>query len=234
MDSTTEATLKPVPLLLVDSRESRSEVPAWLAKLGYATQSTELQVGDYHAPGYVLVERKSAVDFVTSLMDSRLLGQAEMLASHDDRAVMIIEGGLDKVRSAMQPEAVAGALSALTMYYGLTVLPTTGPEQTARVLGRLLIHRVNGLGYDIATRVAKPKVDGAISQYLVEGMPGVGPQVARRLLEHFGSAAAVFAASSVELQGVKGVGAKMADAMLQALHHKPSAFRDTKGPAPGQ
>lgn len=225
--------LPPLPTLLVDSRESRCEVPIWLRKLGYATESAELAVGDYHAPGLVIIERKAAGDFVSSLLDSRLFGQAELLAAHDDRAVMIIEGTLDRVRSDIQPEALAGALSALSMYYRLSVLPTTGPEQTARVIGRLMLHRSTGLGYEINLRTAKPKVDGAVSQYLVEGLPGIGPAMARKLLAHFGSAAAVFGASSAQLQAVKGVGAKMADALQRALHHRPTWFRDTKGPAPG-
>ncbi|MBK6616616.1 helix-hairpin-helix domain-containing protein [Ottowia sp.] len=56
--------------------------------------------------------------------------------------------------------------------------------------------------------------------------------MARRLIGEFGSAAAVFAASSAELQKVKGIGAKLAGDITVALHHRPTAFRDTKGPAP--
>ena len=178
------------------------------------------------------MERKVNTDFILSLMDQRLFGQAELMACHEDRAVMIIEGALTGMRSKVEPEALAGALSALVMYYGLHILPTTGPEQTARVIGRLLRNRAQGLGYDISSRPTKPKVDGAMSQFLLEGLPGIGPQMARRLLMHFGSAAAVFTATTKELQGVKGVGAKMADAITAALHHKPTAFRDTKNPAP--
>ena len=223
-----------LPTLLVDSRESRSDVPTWLTRLGYATESTELQVGDYHAPGLILVERKVASDFVLSLMDGRLFGQAELLANHEDLSLLIIEGRLDTVRSAVEPEAIAGALSALAMYYDLKVLTTVGPEMTARVIGRVVMNRTNGLGYDIGSRVLKPKLDGAMSEYLLQGLPGIGPQMARRLLGVFGSAAAVFAASETQLQTVKGLGAKMAAQIVSALHHKPTNFRDTKGPAPGR
>lgn len=223
-----------LPTLLVDSRESRSEVPSWLIRLGIATASTELQVGDYHAPGHVIIERKVNSDFMLSLMDGRLFGQAELLANHDDRAIIVIEGSLADVRSEIAPEAIAGALSALAMYFGLSVLPTVNAEQTARVIGRLLAHRVTGLGYDIPMRVAKPKVDGALSQYLLEGLPGIGPGIAQRLLQHFGSAHAVFNASEAELQGMKGIGKKTAEGILRALHHRPTAMRSTKGPAPSK
>jgi ERCC4-type nuclease len=43
--------------------------------------------------------------------------------------------------------------------------------------------------------------------YLVGGLPGIGPQLAARLLSHFGSAAAVMAASADQLRLVAGIGA---------------------------
>jgi len=226
--------LLPLPNLIVDSRESRSDVPRWLTKLGYETSTAELQVGDYHAPGLVIVERKTSTDFVLSMMDGRLFGQAEMLANHDDLAIMVVEGVLEAGRSVLDPDALPAALAALTGYYGLNVVGTSGPEMTARFIGRKMRQMVNGLGYHIGSSTGKPKIDGAMSQFLLEGLPGVGPQMARHFLAHFGSAAAVFAASVEELQRVKGVGAKTALAIFNAVHHKPTAFRDTKGPSPGR
>lgn len=67
----------------VDSRESRSDVPRWLSRLGYTTTTAELAMGDYAIGEKVLVERKAANDLALSIMDGRLFGQAELLASAD-------------------------------------------------------------------------------------------------------------------------------------------------------
>lgn len=218
----------------VDSRESRSDVPRWLSRLGYTTTTAELAMGDYAIGKKVLVERKAANDLALSIMDGRLFGQAELLASADAKmACVVIEGSLGELYSAIDPEAVAGALSTLTLYYGLPVIPTPSAEHTARLLGRLARHATEGLGYEIALRAGKPKTDGGRAQYLVEGLPGVGAETARKLILHFGSAAAVFAAGESDLCAVKGIGAKTARGILDALHARPTAFRSTKGAALG-
>ncbi|HEY0947463.1 MAG TPA: ERCC4 domain-containing protein [Opitutaceae bacterium] len=221
--------------ICVDSRESRSDVPRWLARLGYAITTAELAVGDYAIADKLLVERKAANDLALSIMDGRLFGQAELLASADAKmACVVIEGSLGELYSSIDPEAVAGALSTLTLYYGLPVIPTPSPEHTARLIGRLARHVTEGLGYEIALRAAKPKTDGGRAQYLVEGLPGVGAETARKLILHFGSAAAVFAAGEAELCAVRGIGAKTARGILDALHARPTAFRSTKGAALGE
>lgn len=218
--------------IIVDSRESRSDVPRWLDRLGYTTTTVELAVGDYAIADKVLVERKAANDLALSILDGRLFGQAELLASANAKVpCIVIEGSLADLYSAIDPEAVAGALSTLTLYYGLSVIPTPSGEHTARLIGRLARHTTEGLGYEIALRAAKPKTDGGRAQFLVEGLPGVGAETARKLILHFGSAAAVFAATEADLCAVRGIGAKTARGILDALHARPTAFRSTKGAA---
>jgi len=49
-----------------------------------------------------------------------------------------------------------------------------------------------------------------MQEFVVAGLPGVNTVLARRLLEHFGSVAGVFAASAEELMQVQGIGEKTA------------------------
>lgn len=56
----------------------------------------------------------------------------------------------------------------------MPVLVVPGPEQTARLLARMVRHATEGLGYEIPLRAKKQRPDGAMAQYLVEGLPGVG------------------------------------------------------------
>lgn len=69
-----------------------------------------------------------------------------------------------------------------------------------------------------------------MSQYLVEGLPGVGPETARKLISHFGSARDVFAASVTELRACKGIGPMTAEGITAALDLVPTSFRVTKLP----
>lgn len=64
---------------------------------------------------------------------------------------------------------------------------------------------------------AAPQEDSTLlAELALTLVPGVGPLTYQRLIERFGSAAAVLAARSSELKEVEGVGAKVCSAILQA------------------
>jgi ERCC4-type nuclease len=215
--------------IVVDSRETNSRIPAHLRDLGVDFVMQEMPAGDYRV-GAFLIERKSIADLATSILDARLFAQAEAIALAAERPALLIEGNIQDLPNDMHPDSLPGAISALSVFWGLSVFTAPNQMGTARLLARLHHHQVNGLGYEVATRVAKPKdsPDGALAQYLVCGLPGVGPEVARKLIAHFGSARAVFAASAAELVQCKGIGPKTAAAIVASLDQMPTSFRSTK------
>ena len=211
-----KAAAKPVSIT-VDSRESRSGIPNKLSAIpGVCVEQVELVSGDYIiAPG-VAVERKSATDFVVSIMEGRLFDQLARLLIEYDRAIILVEGQLYETRSAITPEAIDGALSYISLLSGASLITSPSLARTPFLLHRMAGHMQHGLGYSIPLRASKPK-GPAIGQYLLEGLPGVGPTLAQTLLAHFGTPRAVFAADREALLRVKGVGPKSADAILSAL-----------------
>lgn len=204
--------------IIADSREHRSGLIPELTRLGAIVQVEELEAGDYVLAEGLAVERKEANDFVSSIMDRRLFAQVPLLKATYARPFIIVEGDLSSVRSAIEPAALAGALSYLSVLEGITVLHTAGAEQTALQLITMARHAIEGLGYEIALRGSKPKDRRSQAQYLVEGLPGIGPAAAKKLLAHFGSPAKVLSASPEELTQVKGIGAKMAATVHEVLH----------------
>lgn len=208
--------IKPVTIT-VDSRESRSGIPNKLGTIpGVTVDQVELIAGDYLVAPGVAVERKSATDFITSVIEGRLFDQmARMLIEHD-RAIVLVEGSLYDTRSAIGPEAIDGALSYISLLSGASLMVSPSLARTPYLLHRMALHLQHGLGYTVPLRAGKPK-GPAISQYLLEGLPGVGPSLALSLLAHFGNPRAVFSASREALLQVKGVGPKSADAILSAL-----------------
>jgi len=127
---------------------------------------------------------------------------------------------------------MAGAISALLMFYDISVAPSPSIENTARLIGRMARHSIHRLGYEIPLRRAKPKFDGGVAIYLLEGLPSVGPEMARRLITHFGKPAKVFAASGADLPKLKGVGPKTVDSIQTALHTVRTGLRSTKSAPP--
>jgi Fanconi anemia group M protein len=78
-------------------------------------------------------------------------------------------------------------------------------------------HLQKGLGYEISLRSGKPKSLSLQRQFLLEGLPGVGPVAAQRILAHFDNPLSVFSATEQELRAVKGVGPKMAANIRKVL-----------------
>ena len=219
--------------LYVDSHEKRSAIAARLVDQGYAVKIRTLAVGDYALPGRFVIERKEANDFASSIMSGHLFGQAECLAAHPDPSFIILEGGLDEIYSGIDAEAIAGAISTLLLFYGIPVAPSPSADATARLIGRMIKHATQGLGYEIPLRRNKPTFDGGLALYLVEGLPGVGPEMARKLMNHFGAPINIFTAGANALRAVRGVGPKTIAAIQGALHTRPTGFRTTKGPPNG-
>jgi ERCC4-type nuclease len=57
-----------------------------------------------------------------------------------------------------------------------------------------------------------------VAEDVLACLPGISTVGARRLLAHFGSLAAVFAAGETELQGVPGIGPVRAAALARLFH----------------
>lgn len=215
-NSAAEAGPKPVTIV-ADSRETRSGIAMKLARIpGVTLQQSELASGDYLLGNGVAVERKEATDFVQSLMEQRLFEQLARMAIEHERVVVLIEGDIYDTRSAIAPESLDGALSYIALLSGASLIYSPSVSRTPHLLHRMAMHIQWGLGYTVPLRSVKPKGPAA-AQFLLEGLPTVGPKSAQTLLEHFGSPRAVFSASREELLSVRGIGQKSADAILTAL-----------------
>lgn len=205
--------------IIVDSRESRSNMTALLENLGITVEQQELEFGDYILAEGLAVERKTATDFILSIMDKRIMSQAPLLKQTYARPFIIVEGDLFNTRSGIEPAALMGAISWLTVLVGIQVIHTRDASHTAMLMATMQRQATEGLGYEVALRGGKPKDRSIQACYLVEGLPGIGATSARKLLEHFGSPSAVFNATPEDLRKCPGVGPKTIAAIHDVLHH---------------
>ena len=81
----------------------------------------------------------------------------------------------------------------------------------------MALHVTHGLGYEIPLRVAKPKDVKTARQYLVEGLPGIGPSGAKALLASLKTPRAIFTATESELCAIKGIGPKTVSRISEIL-----------------
>ncbi len=209
--------------LVVDYRERRSGIPAMLADFGLIVEERELAVGDYViVAGQIGVERKAPRDLALSIQQRRLFEQAEQLKAAFATPILVVEGPSLYAYTKMSPNALRGALARIMIHPGVNFLRTDNKEDTAAYLLYLARHAA-GLGVDpLDSPYKRPaRSQDEESLRLVMALPGIGVEGARRLLAHFGSAAAIFAARETDLCAVAGIGPLRAQRIRAALLHGP-------------
>lgn len=203
--------------LVMDPREATSSTARGLLARGIRVKTSPLHTGDYAVSDHILVERKTAADFLASLKDGRLFEQLPRLA-RSPTGILLIEGDPYRVASGVSPSALSGALAAAAADHHVSIVPVPDAEVAADFLVSLA-RREHREGRTAATRLGPiPRAPEAQLRFILEGVPGVGPVLARRLLERYGSIAAVVNASESELQDVEGVGVETARGLHEAFH----------------
>ncbi|MCK9442493.1 MAG: DEAD/DEAH box helicase [Methanothrix sp.] len=202
--------------IFVDFRER--EMAKLLESLGLEVTVKNLGVGDYVVSDRVAIERKTAQDFVASIIDPQrnLFRQIADLARTYDRPVLILEGR-DLYTTQMSAGSIRGAMISVAVDYGVPIIPTEDRDETAAVIA-LLARREMREGHE-------PKVHGHKTartlkeqqEYLISAISSVGPTVAKNLLKHFGSVEKIMTATLEELQEVELVGPKIAQRIRELV-----------------
>lgn len=204
--------------LLVDHSERSAPLLALARQSGvFDVQLTRLEAGDYLVEGGVLVERKTYADFAASVADGRLFPQAARLARSPHRPVVLIEGSPAPSMPDVHPNALKGASLSLAVMWRLPVLHSSDPEDSLQML-RCLAHQARRSTQSVLRRYdRKPKRLSSRRLYMLQGLPGVGPALAYRLLLQLGSVERVVTADEATLMQVRGLGAKKASRIREIV-----------------
>ena len=198
------------PVVFADSREGNSKVIRHLSQMEIDVKVRSMAVGDYQVSDEVVIERKTASDFVESIIDKRLFKQARELSEEFKRPLLILEGD-DIYNGMIHPNAVRGTIAAIAIDFGISIIPTRNSQDTAAMIKRIAVREQNGEKTPIQIRTDKKPVSLWEQQlFIIESLPNIGPVNAKNLLQHFGTVEKVISASESELQEVEGIGKKTA------------------------
>ena len=200
----------------VDFREK--EMGKLLEAQGLEVTLRNLEVGDYVISDRLAIERKTAQDFVASIIDPErnLFRQLSDLSKTYEKPIMILEGR-DLYTRQMNPASIQGALASIAVDFGIPIIPSEDKNETVSIIA-MLAAREHKEGHE-------PKLHGHKTartlkeqqEYLVSAIPSVGPAVAKKLLKHFGSVERIMTASQDELQEVELVGPKIAERIRELI-----------------
>jgi DNA excision repair protein ERCC-4 len=206
-----KSTLKkeePKEKIIVDYREKNSLVSSHLIKQGFEVEFKELKIGDYIVKDTV-IERKTVSDFISSMINHRLINQIEELKQYENK-LLIIEGISEKElyseeESGINPNAVRGFLINILLVHKIPIIFSKNSEDTAKFINVLSKRKDREINLNAKKKTLSKKEQ---LQFIIESFPGVGPKKARKLLEKFGSIQNIILASTEDLKDILGVQAE--------------------------
>ena len=215
-----------LPVVFADTREGNSKVIRHLSEMEIDVKVQAMAVGDYQVSDEVVIERKTAKDFVDSIVDKRLFKQARSLMEEFKRPLIILEGD-DLYNGMINPNAIRGSIASIALDFGISIIPTRNAQDTAAMIKRIAIREQSGEKTSIQIRTDKKPVNLWEQQlFIIESLPNIGPVNAKNLLEHFGTVANIINASESQLQEVEGIGKKTAANIRKVVDSKYLYFQN--------
>jgi len=208
--------------IVADDRERKSGVIESLLEIeNVEVDIQRLSSGDYKIGSRVIVERKTLKDFAISIVDGRLFKQMVYLANSRPQGVLILEGTAGNlVEIGVTREAMQGALITVSLVLGIPVLRSRNPAETAKLIV-YIARQVESIANGGAQRHGyQPKGLRYRQRYILQGLPKIGREKADRLLDRFGSVAAVISAGIDDLQTVDGIGRNIAEKIKWAVSER--------------
>lgn len=215
-----------LPVVFADTREGNSKVIRHLSEMEIDVKVQAMAVGDYQVSDEVVIERKTAKDFVDSIVDKRLFKQARSLMEEFKRPLIILEGD-DLYNGMINPNAIRGSIASIALDFGISIIPTRNAQDTAAMIKRIVIREQSGEKTPIQIRTDKKPVNLWEQQlFIIESLPNIGPVNAKNLLEYFGTVANIINASESQLQEVEGIGKKTAANIRKVVDSKYLYFQN--------
>lgn len=201
----------------VDYREKASGLIDLLEKEEVFIEIGKVPYGDYIINDSITIERKTAKDFLISIIDGRLFNQLSNLKNYCQNPILFIEGNPYKTDLNFDPAAIKGSLISAQVIWYIPVIFSRSKEDTRDIL--LMIGRQDETYIDVVPLRGgyRPKRLKSKQLYVLQGLPQIGPMLAKRLVEHFRSVSNIINASMEELMEVEGIGTSVAAKIREVL-----------------
>ena len=206
--------------IIIDHREKSSGIPELLTQDNrWNIEYASLKIGDYLINSQVCVERKTANDFVLSLIQNRMFSQCKKMAQSIYKKLILIEGNPYDSDHDIHDNAIRGALLSISVSWQIPVIYTKSKEETIALLlmaSQQILRQTQP--YIMYQRT--PKRLDARQLHFLQGLPGVGRKTSQLLIEKFGTIKQVLQADLTELTSIKGIGRAKAEEICSFIFYK--------------
>ena len=203
--------------ITVDYREKKSGIVDLLKDKGAVVDVKRVPYGDYMIDGEITIERKTAKDFLVSIIDGRLFSQLSNLKKSCINPMLLIEGNPYRTNMQFDQMAIKGALISTSAIWYVPVIFSCNKEDTSDILMTISKQVKAHIGVAPLRGCYRPKRLKSKQLYILQGLPQIGPVLAKRLIQHFESVANVMNASLDDLTKVDGIGKVSAQKIREVM-----------------
>jgi Fanconi anemia group M protein len=193
----------PKQKIIIDYREKNSLVISELIASNFEIEIQELKVADY-ITNNVAIERKTISDFVSSMINKRLIKQLEELQQYEKK-LLIIEGIEEKElyseNSTMHPNSIRGFLLSICLKYKIPIIFSKNYQDTAKYISLIAKKKQKESSLNVTKKTLNKKER---MQFILESFPGIGPSTAKKLLQKFKNLKNIFNLPNKKIQEVIG------------------------------
>ena len=119
----------------------------------------------------------------------------------------------------IHPNAIRGILSTIAISYGIPILQTKSPEDTAELIRSIARREQNFKEKEFGIRTeTKPQTTKEQQEFIIESLPGIGPSLAKSLLNEFGSVKKIINSKHENLIKIDQLGNKKAEEIIKILN----------------
>jgi ERCC4-type nuclease len=204
--------------VIIDQREPEL-MSVILLQSGINVERKQISPGDYVLSDEYAIERKTINDFFSSLFSGRLFEQVERLKNTYRKPLLLLEGDLSEgLQDRKNTRAFWGALLRIEMDWEVPVITTANLAQSADVIVTLS-RRLAKKGKKNVSILQQPKIisEQDFQILAVSSFPGIGPELATRILKKMSSVKRVFSSSKKELLEIEGIGKEKAERIINLL-----------------
>jgi Fanconi anemia group M protein len=184
-------------MIIVDHREKNSLLLSELIGRKQEVSIQHIEVGDYII-GDLAIERKTMNDFISSILNKRLMVQLQNLKQFP-KQLLIIEGK-EKMNINIHPNAIRGMVLSVLLDFQIPIIFSKDYEETADYL--ILLDKKQNKPPSELSLVAKRKANSIQEQQqiILENFPGIGPSTAKTLLKEFKTVKKIVNAKKKDLE----------------------------------
>lgn len=212
--------------IIVDYRETTSGLVDMLKNKGAVVEIKRILYGDYMINNDFTIERKTAKDFLVSIIDGRLFSQLSNLKKTCGNPMLLIEGNPYRTELKFDRQAIKGAIISTCAIWYVPILFSRDKEDSCDMLMTMSKQVKTHIDEAPSRGGYRPKRLKSKQLYLLQGLPQIGPVLAKRLIQHFKSVTNVMNASLEDFTQVDGIGSISAEKIRKVLDTEIKSRRD--------